>query len=744
MMEKRFIKATAKYSSLNRHIPAPYIRKSFELPFVPDRATVKVCGLGFYLLYVNGKEITKGYLAPYISNPDDYCYYDTYDLLPYLKKGKNAIGLVLGNGFMNSLGGYVWDVDKSAWRGAPRLALELEAWDGETEFRLTADRSFRVNTSPICFDDLHYGEYYDARCEIAGWSEPTFDDRKWKHALEAGIPRGELRECHAEPIRVIRTVKPERVFKSRDGYIYDFGVNSAGICKLHLANAKAGQQLTFRYAEQIRGEELYVNSVVFPEERYPDYFKNNQKDIYIAKGDPVEEWNPHFTYHGFRYVQIEGLTEEQATDDLLEFLVLSSDLQTVGGFSCSDETANTLFRMVWNSDRSNFFYYPTDCPHREKNGWTGDGAFSCFHMMMLYQCEASFCEWLANIRKSQDDRGALPGIVPTAGWGYDWGNGPAWDSVAFCLPYVVWKYRGNTEVIRENAHMMFRYLQYIRTRRAENGTIAVGLGDWASVGRRFSRFETPLEVTDSILVMDIAKKAAEMFAAIGYGLEAEFAESVSAEMRETIRRELLDTETATLKGRTQTAQAMGLYYGVFNEDEKQKAFAVLLDLIHEKNNSFDCGVLGMLSIFHVLSNFGASELAWKMITKKEYPSYGHLIEIGETTLPERFMPDGAPNDSHNHHFFGDIARWFIREVAGLRVQDWQTVTIRPSFLSEVDFAEAFYDLPAGRVSVKWKRENGKIRLNYRCPETVRLTLAVDDAVICRREDEQKKEKEESA
>ncbi len=743
-MDKKFIRATTEYSSVNRHVPAPYLRKNFELPFVPERATVRVCGLGFYLLYVNGQEITKGYLAPYISNPDDYCYFDTYDLLPYLKKGRNAIGLLLGNGFMNSLGGYVWDVDKSAWRGAPRLALEMEVGNGDREFRLTADRSFRVHASPICFDDLHYGEYYDARLEIAGWSDPSFDDRHWKHALDAEAPRGEFRECRCEPIRVIRTEHPKRVFKSGTGYIYDFGVNSAGIAKMRLADAKPGQCLTFRYAEQIRGEELYVNSVVFPEERFPDYFKNNQKDIYIAKGDRLEEWKPHFTYHGFRYVRVDGLSEEQATDDLLEFLVLSSDLETTGNFSCSDETANKLFRMVRNSDRSNFFYYPTDCPHREKNGWTGDGSFSCFHMIMLYRCEKSFGEWLANIRKSQDDRGALPGIVPTAGWGYDWGNGPAWDSVAFYLPYVVWKNRGNTDIIRENAHMMFRYLQYIRTRRAENGTIAIGLGDWASVGRRFSRFETPLETTDSILVMDVAKKASEMFTAIGDRLEAEFAEKVSLEMRETVRRELLDRETATLKGKTQTAQAMGLYYGVFDEDEKQQAFRVLLDLIHEKNDSFDCGVLGMLSIFHVLSDFGESELAWKMITKKEYPSYGHLIEIGETTLPERFMPDGAPNDSHNHHFFGDVARWFIREVAGLRVEDHRTVVIRPSFLREVDYAQAYYDLPAGRVFVFWKRENGKIQLEYRCPESVRITLETGNDVVCRRVDEPGARKGESA
>ena len=733
-MKRQFIKATDTYCSTDHHVSAPYLRKKFTLAFEPEEAKILICGLGFYLLYLNGQEITKGYLAPYISNPDDYCYYDEYDLTPYLKKGKNAIGIVLGNGFMNSLGGYVWDSDKSAWRGAPRVALHLEAKKGEQIFSLEADRTFRVTDSPICFDDLHYGEYYDARKEIAGWSRPDFCDRKWKYALAAKSPRGEFRKCNAEPIHQIHSVKPQRILKCKGGYIYDFGVNAAGICRLHLTGGAPGQKLIFRYAEQIRDNELYVNSVVFPEERFPNYFKNNQKDIYIAKGEPAEEWEPHFTYHGFRYVLAEGLREEQATEDLLEFEQLSSDLKTIGGFSCSDQTINTLFRMVRNSDRSNFYYYPTDCPHREKNGWTGDGALSCFHMMLLYDCEASFREWLANVRKSQDERGALPGIVPTAGWGYDWGNGPGWDAVAFDLPYVTYKFRGNTDVIRENAHMIFRYLQYILTRRNENGTVSIGLGDWASTGRRFSRFETPLEVTDSIIVMDLAAKAAEMFAAVGYSHEQAFAKSVYEDMRETIRSELLDRESATIKGRTQTAQAMGLYYGIFEPEEAEKAVSVLLDLIHEKNDSFDCGVYGMLVLFHVLSDYGYGDLALRMIVKREYPSYGHLIEIGETSLPERFMPDGAPTDSHNHHFFGDISRWFIREIAGLRVQDWQTVVIRPAFLKGIDFAEAFYDLPAGRVQVAWKRENGTISLTYSCPPAVRCRVETDQTVLCNRVD----------
>ena len=731
-MKKKFVKATEGYCSIENHIAAPYLRRSFELDFIPEGAKISICGLGFYCLFINGQDITKGYLAPYISNPDDYCYYDEYDITGLLKKGKNTVGIILGNGFMNSLGGYVWEADTAAWRGAPRVAVELVAESrGREVLRIEADTEFKVCESPICFDDVHYGEYYDARRNIDGWCLPDFDDGVWKNAISAKAPRGEFRLCKAAPIRVIEVRKPKKIIKCDGGYIYDFGVNSAGVCEVNIKNTVKGQKLTLRYAEQVKGNEIFVDSVVFPLTRFPDYYENNQKDIYICRGNETETWKPRFTYHGFRYVLVEGITDEQATEELLTYEVMSSALAKHGDFKCSDETVNTLFRMTRNSDLSNFYYYPTDCPHREKNGWTGDVATSCFHMMMLYDCSASFSEWLANVRKSQNDVGALPGIVPTAGWGYDWGNGPAWDRAAFYLPYECWRLRGDTQIIKDNAHMMMRYLEYIMTRRDDNGTIAFGLGDWASVGRRYSKFETPLVVSDSIIVMDMAKKAAEMFEAIGHRHSADFARSIYLDMRNTVRTELLDKRTCTLAGRTQTAQAMGLYHGIFEPDEERKAFRVLLELIHEKNDSFDCGILGCMKIFHVLSKFGEGELAFRMITKKEFPSYGHLIEIGETSLPERFMPDGAPLDSHNHHFFGDIARWFIREIAGLRVENYKKVVIKPDFIRAISFAEAYYELPAGRVSVRWESDkNGKIRLEYTCPEGVDLSVVLPEDAVC--------------
>lgn len=731
-MKKKFIKATEEYCTLEKQIAAPYLRRSFELDFVPEKAELKICGLGFYCLFINGQEITKGLLAPYISNPDDYCYYDKYDITELLKKGKNTVGIILGNGLINSIGGYIWDFDKAEFRDAPKLAFELVAeCNGYESVCIEADESFKVSPSPIKFDDFRYGEYYDARESIENWGATDFDDSAWANAICAEAPKGELLLCKAEPIKTSEILKPQNIIKCRDGYVYDFGINTAGLCKLNVKDSTAGQRLTFRYFELMRDGEPFIDTTVFPISRFPDYRDLNQKDIYICRGDAREEWMPRFTYHGFRYVLVSGIDESQATEDLLTYHVMHSELKRTGDFKCSDATVNRLFEMAVNSDLSNFYYFPTDCPHREKNGWTGDVAQSCFHQLMLYDCKTSYEQWLDNMRKTQNTEGALPGIVPTSGWGYYKANGPAWDCAAFYLPYECWRLTGDTEIIKNNAQMLHRYLEYILTKREKNGTVAFGLGDWSSVGRRYSRPETPLVVTDSIIVMDIAKKAAEMFDAIGRTDSAKLARCIYIDIRNTVRRELLDTESCTILGRTQTGQAMGLYYGVFEPCEEQIAFDVLLELIHEKNDSFDCGILGMHTVFHVLSKFGRGELAFKMITKKEYPSYGYLIENGDTAFVERFMPNGSPEDSHNHHYMGDIARWFIREIAGLRVENSKTVVIKPDLTLPIDFAEAYYELPLGRVSVRWKSvADGIIRLEYSCPEGVDVSVILPDGIAC--------------
>ena len=712
-MNKQFIKATEKACSFDEYIASPYLRKSFELDFVPEKAELSICGLGFYVLCINGKEITKGALAPYISNPDDYCYYDTYDVKSMLVEGENVIGIMLGNGMFNAFSGVVWDFQKAEWLGAPRMSLEFIAEGDNKKLEFIADESFKVHPSPVIFDDLRMGEYYDANLEIEGWNKAGFDDSAWDNAMKAETPRGELKLCTAEPIKVMYEIKPVSVKKQTGGYLYDFGINTAGVCRLKI-NAKKGQKITFWHAELLKDGELDFSSTIFDGPDVQFYKEYSQKDIYIAKGEGEEIYIPKFTYHGFRYVFVEGIEEEQATDDLLTYLVMNSDLKRIGGFECSDEVSNTLFEMVKRSDLANFYYFPTDCPHREKNGWTGDAAVSAERMVLLYDVEKSWREWLGNIRKAQNDRGELPGIVPTTGWGYNAWNGPSWDTVIFNLPYELYKKRGNVEAIKENAHAMVRYLEYILTRRSENGTIAVGLGDWVPVGRHPSDYVSPLALTDSIMVMEMARKASEMFDAVGYKHSKAFADSIYADMYETIRRELVDFSTMTAAGECQTSQAMALYYGLFKENEEQKAFEKLLNLVHRNDDKFDCGFLGMRVIFHVLAEFGEAELAYDMITRKEYPSYGYWIETGETTLCEAFQPT-VKCGSHNHHFLGDIGNWYISAVAGLRIVNSEKVLISPNFINQLDYASAYHDLPKGRVSVSWKRVGDEIELEVKCP-----------------------------
>ncbi|MBQ8836412.1 MAG: family 78 glycoside hydrolase catalytic domain [Clostridia bacterium] len=720
-MEKNFIKATEKYCDVDSHVAAPLIRKSFMLDSPIISASVSVCGLGFYRLFVNGREITKGHLAPYISNPDDICYYDTYDLSDVLSVGENVIGVILGNGFMNCFGGAVWDFEKAVFRGAPRLALEFFAATENGELSFCADSSFKTHPSPILFDDLRLGEIYDAREELEGWAEIGFDDSNWQKALTAETPRGEMKLCRAEPIAVIKELSPVSVTKQGDAYLYDFGINTAGVCRLNVS-AESGQKITLWHGEILKDGQFYNANILFKPEKYTFYNDYNQTVRYIASGKGREVYTPSFSYQGFRYVLVEGITEAQATPELLTYLVMSSDLKTVGGFSCSDDKVNKLYNMAVNADRSNFFYFPTDCPHREKNGWTGDASMSSDRMVLMYDVDTSWRVWLDNIRKAQNDRGELPGIVPTSGWGFKWGNGPTWDSALFNLPYMLYKFRGDTDVIRENAHAMVRYLQYILTRRNENGTVSVGLGDYVPVGKvRASDYDAPVALTDSVMVMDVARKANEMFSTVGYTHEADYALGIYEDMRETIRRELVDTETMTVAGNCQSSQCISLYYGVFDKDEEQTAFERLLEFIDAKNGAFDCGFIGMHTIFHVLTRFGRSDIAYKMITGREYPSYGRLIDVGETAVVEKFMPDPINSGSHNHHFLADYARWLTYNVAGLEMIDSHTVKVAPADIDGIDFAEAWYDLPCGRVSVGWKRgENGEKTINVTVPDGVKV------------------------
>lgn len=736
-----FFRTDKKYNTYEEHVNAPYIRKAFETPAF-EKAYITVSGLGFYKLFINGNDITKGLLAPYISNPDDIIYFDRYDVTDILVKGKNAVGIMLGNGMRNAHGGRVWDFDIAAFRGAPVFSASITYIDCEgKESTVEADESFRWAPSPIIFDDLRSGCFYDANLEIPGWCEPDFDDCEWKNVEKAEAPRGEKRLCEADPIVITEEIKAISVGKAtinshfdnrsnmrlntqykfdilgKEGILYDFGINTAGIFRLKI-DGKKGQKIFIQFCEHKKsdGTISYTNTGSF----YPDNY--GQTALYICKGEKDEIFVPDFCYIGYRYAMVFGLDEDQIKDDTVVLLRANSDLRERGGFDCSDETMNTLRKMGKTSDLANFYYFPTDCPHREKNGWTGDAAVSCEHILLTLTAETSYKEWLRNICKAQNQEGALPGIIPTGGWGFEWGNGPAWDNVLTELCWQIYRLRGDLSPARECSESILRYLSYISQKRREDGLIEIGLGDWLQPGKHADRPTAPLFVTDSVICLYICRKARDLFDALGLELQRNFADGLYKSFRDAIRKNLIDFNTMTVITRCQTAQAICIYYGIFDDSERGQACKVLVDLVHEKDDHFDCGMIGLRTLFQVLSDCGEGELAFKMITRDDFPSYGMMIRAGLTSLAEDFLPEDEwdrPN-SLNHHFMGDITGWFIQRIAGITPNPGFTspddFIIRPDFISQLSFASAYYDAPCGRVEVRWEKKDGKIILAVSCPD----------------------------
>ncbi len=709
-LPKNFIRASSEFCDFEKFVPAPYFRKSFNSK--GGKATITIGAAGFYELFFNGKKITKGFLAPYISNPEDIVYFDEYEV--ELNCGENVIGVMLGNGFKNNFGGYVWDFDKASFRGAPEFALKVS---GDCSFE--SDCSFKTAPSPIFFDDYRLGEYYNANNEIGGWCDLGFDDSGWKNAEKSPECNAELRLCEAEPIVKKNEFKVESIKKVGEGYVYDFGVSTTGLYRLKIKDAAKGQEISMRFVETLTPEgmpdvlRLWCDRSGFAK----DFF---HKDVYICKGETEETYTPSFTYHGYRYVYVTGVTEEQATEDLLTFIQFYSDVKMCGGFLTSNKELTALQAATVLSDVSNFHYFPTDCPHREKNGWTADAAFSGEQIIMNLTAEKSFREWIRNVCKAQNKEGALPGIVPTSGWGFAWGNGPSWDSVIAFLPLANYVYRGDKEIIKITAPTFVKYLKYLETQKDENGLLELGLGDWAHVGRAAENFKAPLKVTATIMAKFIADTAAFLMGEIGMSQEAEFAKEFSEKIKVAARRHLIDFDTYTVLGECQTSQAMAIYYNVFEESEKQKAFDKLVELIEKENNLMDTGVVGGRILFDTLSLFGRHDLALKMILGPEFPSYGYWLKKGATTLWEGFKEDVDVVSSKNHHFWGFISAWFIKNLAGLQYnptgKNLKSVKIAPNFLSELDDAEAFYDSIFGRVFVRWEKQGEKVELTIGAPD----------------------------
>ena len=439
---------------------APMFRKKFYVESV-ENARVYICGLGYGYCYINGKAITKDLFTAPMSNYDKTLWYNTYDVTEHIKKGENVIGVWCGNGWYNEDLETVWKFHEAVWRDVPKFILRLDI-DGKRF--LSSDDDWKCQPdSAVWFNALRSGEYFDARKYDKNWATVDFDDTQWDNAvLDEKQPKGNFRECTCEPIRECEEYKPIRILSTEDGrFVYDLGQNISGYIRLRITG-DTGRMLTIRYGEQIKEDNSReINNML-------QFYTGCefQTDRFICSGEEFV-WSPKFAYHGFRYIEIEGLKSADEADVLGIFV--HQDIEKRTEFSCSDEFLNKMFTAGVFSTYSNMFYNLTDCPTREKLGWTNDAQSSAEQVMTNFKAEDFFRRWLVDIYDAMLPDGTLTGVIPTAVYGYDGANGPVCDGVLFEVPYRLYLHTGDKTPLCESLEYFDKYFGFLDSKMDKDG-----------------------------------------------------------------------------------------------------------------------------------------------------------------------------------------------------------------------------------------------------------------------------------
>ena len=467
--EARFVKPDEEFD-LTRKDYAPLFRRKFTVNSKFIRAVIRVCGLGYAYYYLNGKPISEDLFTAPFSNYEKTLWYNEYDVSDLLIEGDNVLAVCCGNGWYNEGISTVWEFHKADWRDFPKFILELSV-NGHTILVSDEDWKYTLD-SPIVYNQLRDGEYFDARLYDENWKKVEYDDSLWHPVkIDLRAPKGFFRKCTCEPIRECRRIYPTKVHRvDENSAIFDFGVNISGYVKLKVSQ-NDGNIITLRYTEEIN-EDFSVNFNGM--NRFHFYQEGDfQTDKFICNGKAMI-WSPKFTYHGFRYVEVTGL--KSISEDTLVAVFVHQAVESRSNFRCSDQRLNTLFEIGQRATLSNLFYMPTDCPTREKMGWMNDAQASADQMLTNFSTE----KWWIDICDAMTPEGMLPGVVPTPGYGYKWGNGPVSDGALFEIPYQIYLHTNNPNLLKAGIPYFDRYLSYLDRQRDNNGDIAFGLDDWAA------------------------------------------------------------------------------------------------------------------------------------------------------------------------------------------------------------------------------------------------------------------------
>ena len=659
----------------------PVFRREFILETMPGKAEIQITGLGFYLLEINGMRVGDELLQPAFTVYDKTVLYNSYDIREYLAEGKNEIRVTLGNGWFHEPGEDCFDFEHAVWKSHLQMICELYL-DG-TLF-LKSDTKWQCREGKWSYNSVRFGENYDA----------GITEKEWKNATIAKGPGGILKKQRLPGIRIQQYLSP---ICNKNG-VYDFGRNIAGDAEITV-EGKRGGEVEIKYGERLDANGEVDQTLI---KRHPE-IPRNQTDYFRKGTDSVEIWHPEFSYKGFRYVQIKG----NITIKNIRARIFYTDLSQNGGFQCSHKTLQQIYDAALWSVKTNFHHIPTDCPHREKNGWTGDAHISSEFALFNLNMEEAYIQYIDNLVDCQWPSGQLPCIAPTSVYGYNYQSGPTWDAALIFIPWNLYFFTGRKEILERYYDSMRQYMYYTQ-QISEGGICKSGLGDFLP---DCLQEVCPREMILSCFVLRLAQ-IMEKIAKILKREECEDWRNLSLRIKKTIKKEFYNKCS-----RTESYLSCVLYYDLSDNPEKEAA--ELAALVRAKKHCAGGGIFGSVYVLEVLTRYGYFEDALQIVMQEKYPGWAYMLKSGGSTLWEHW--DGEKG-SLNHHMRSAVGAWIYKALTGLEIDEsspgWRRVVFRPRFTHKIPKLTAWFNTPYGKLSIFI--DNGKMKLEM--PEEVTAHL----------------------
>jgi alpha-L-rhamnosidase len=683
---------------------AVYLRKEFHLEERVSLAVIFISGLGHYELRLNGEKVGTSVLDPGWTDYRKKALYASHDVTA-LVRDRNAVGVILGNGRHTRSYGYE----------TPRLTcrIEVEYESGERRI-IPSDESWRTSSGPLEENGLYFGERYDARILIDGWDQPGFNDQAWENA--AAVDGYPLASQTMPPIRVTERLAPRSVERLPSGaFLFDFGQNFTGWVRLKV-EGPMGTEVRLRHSELLH-EDGTLN--VGPNENA------EATDVYVLHGGGPEVYEPCFTYHGFRYVEMTGFPGTPGID-ALEGAFVHSDVRRTGGFRSSNGLLDRIHGNVVWGQLANLMSIPTDCPQRdERHGWLGDAHLSAEEAVYNFDMVRFYAKFLDDIRLAQKEDGSLPDVVPPY-LPRLYPADPAWSSAYATLVALLWEHTGDRRLVAAHYASLTKYIGFLE-RSSDRGILRTlgKYGDWCPPGSVVPK-KTPVDLTSTWYYYHDVRIMARLAAVLGRDEEAREYERLAASVKTAFNDTYLgESQYAAIRVSpvdnhpNQTSNLLPLYLDMVPEDRKDKVLAGLLKSVEVLQDfHLDTGILGTRYLLDVLTANGHGETAYRVATRTSYPGWGYMIAEGATTLWERWEKlGGHAMNSQNHIMLGSIDAWFYRVLAGLSPArpGWSKVRVRPHVLGDLAFVEARLETVAGPISSSWTRSGEGLSLEVRIP-----------------------------